>query len=238
VGLLITSDESEITLEKALNLLKLILPPYAFFWRGSQVGQEVFLMDDSSTERNALEICWPRGYTTKDSSFYASLHTKDVQQSQVVSRTDMEISNNSVTIEDRDSCENTEVNNSAFALFLEDKKNDYESGNMQLCSALNKFAERYKVAKLKSIPRLVSFLYDMNSNLNPVVNIRSGSMIRVQVESIKRRKTEGSGCKRKLPFSVKEKENWNPQVIPHRKKRKTNKKDHNLSENVLNNQLN
>ncbi|CAB4489869.1 unnamed protein product [Rhizophagus irregularis] len=178
------------------------------------------------------------GYTTKDSSFYASLHTKDVQQSQVVSRTDMEISNNSVTIEDRDSCENTEVNNSAFALFLEDKKNDYESGNMQLCSALNKFAERYKVAKLKSIPRLVSFLYDMNSNLNPVVNIRSGSMIRVQVESIKRRKTEGSGCKRKLPFSVKEKENLDPQVIPHRKKRKTNKKDHNLSENVLNNQLN
>ncbi|PKC72096.1 hypothetical protein RhiirA1_452730 [Rhizophagus irregularis] len=61
LGLFITSDESEITLEKALNLLKLILPPYAFFGRGPQVGPEVFLTDDSSAERNALEICWPRG---------------------------------------------------------------------------------------------------------------------------------------------------------------------------------
>jgi len=31
LGLFITSDELEITLEKAINLLKTILPSYAFF---------------------------------------------------------------------------------------------------------------------------------------------------------------------------------------------------------------
>ena len=34
LGLFVTSDELEITLEKAMNLLKTILPPYAFFGRG------------------------------------------------------------------------------------------------------------------------------------------------------------------------------------------------------------
>ena len=61
LGLFITSDELEITLEKAINLLKTILPPYAFFGRGLQVGPMVFLTDDSSAERNALELCWPQG---------------------------------------------------------------------------------------------------------------------------------------------------------------------------------
>ena len=61
LGLFITSDEFEVTLEKAINLLKSILPPYAFFGRGPQLGPEVFLTDDSSAERNALQICWPRG---------------------------------------------------------------------------------------------------------------------------------------------------------------------------------
>ena len=47
-------------------------------------------------------------------------------------------------------------------------------------------------------------------------------MIRVQVESVKRRKTEGSsGTKRKLPAIVNQgKENPDPQTIPSRKKRK------------------
>ncbi|CAB4431977.1 unnamed protein product, partial [Rhizophagus irregularis] len=60
LGLFITSDELEITLEKALNLLKTILPPYAFYGRGAQVGPAIFLADDSSAERNALELCWPQ----------------------------------------------------------------------------------------------------------------------------------------------------------------------------------
>ncbi|CAB4435667.1 unnamed protein product [Rhizophagus irregularis] len=56
LGLFITSDELEITLEKAT-----ILPPCAFYGRGAQVGPAVFLTDDSSAERNALELCWPQG---------------------------------------------------------------------------------------------------------------------------------------------------------------------------------
>jgi hypothetical protein len=61
LGLFITSDELEITLEKALNLLKTILPQNAFFGRGPQVGPKIFITDDSSAERNALELCWPEG---------------------------------------------------------------------------------------------------------------------------------------------------------------------------------
>jgi hypothetical protein len=57
----ITSDELEITLEKAINLLKTILPSHAFYGRGPQVGPKVFLTDDSGAERNALELCWPKG---------------------------------------------------------------------------------------------------------------------------------------------------------------------------------
>ncbi|CAB4433428.1 unnamed protein product [Rhizophagus irregularis] len=60
-GLFITSDELEITLEKSINLLKTILPSYAFFGRGPQVGPIVFIADDSNAERNALELCWPKG---------------------------------------------------------------------------------------------------------------------------------------------------------------------------------
>ena len=61
LGLFITSDELEITLEKAMNLFKTILPPYAFFGRGPQIGPIVFLTDDSNAEHNALNLCWPIG---------------------------------------------------------------------------------------------------------------------------------------------------------------------------------
>src|SRR4051812_41036594 len=60
LALFITSDELEITLEKAINLLKTILPPHAFFGRGPTIGPMIFMTDDSSAERNALEICWPQ----------------------------------------------------------------------------------------------------------------------------------------------------------------------------------
>ncbi len=129
--------------------------------------------------------------------------------------------------------ENIKNNISAFTLFLEGIKDDYKNSDVQLQSALNKFAECYIVAKLKSIPRLASFLYNIDHNLDPTVNIRSGSMIRVQVESVKWRKTEGSGRKRKLPVNIKEKENSDSQSIPSQKKRRTSKKDHKLSENIL-----
>jgi len=61
IALFVTSDELEITLEKAINLLKTILPPHAFFGHGPQIGPMVFMTDDSSAERNALELCWPQG---------------------------------------------------------------------------------------------------------------------------------------------------------------------------------
>ena len=57
--LFITSDEFEITLEKAINLLKTILPSYAFFGCDPQVGLIVFITDDFNAECNVLELCWP-----------------------------------------------------------------------------------------------------------------------------------------------------------------------------------
>ncbi|CAB5379773.1 unnamed protein product [Rhizophagus irregularis] len=60
LGLFITSDELEITLEKALNLLKSILPQHAYYGCGAQLGLKIFLTDDLSAERNVLELCWPK----------------------------------------------------------------------------------------------------------------------------------------------------------------------------------
>ena len=97
--------------------------------------------------------------------------------------------------------------------------------------------ERYQAAKLVSIPRLTSFLYDICSHVDLTVRIRSGSIIRVQVESVKRRKMEGSGRKRKQ-FNINNKENLDPQAIPSRKTKQAGKKKHNLSKNVLKNQPN
>ena len=42
-------------------MLKTILPPHAFYGRGSQTGPILFLTDDSSAERNALKLCYPKG---------------------------------------------------------------------------------------------------------------------------------------------------------------------------------
>ena len=80
--------------------------------------------------------------------------------------------------------------------------------------------KRYQAAKSVSIPRLISFLYDICSYADPTIRIRSGSMIRVQVESVKRRKMEGSGRKRKTS-TIKNKENLDPQTIPNRKTKKS-----------------
>jgi hypothetical protein len=136
--------------------------------------------------------------------------------------------------------ESTEIDCTSFAMFLEEVKADYQNASPQLCTALDKFAERYRSAKSKSIPRLTSYLYELNHNLDPTSRAKSGSMICVQVESVKRRKTESSGSrKRKLPNTIrKEKENLDPHVIPARKKRMTAKKSHNLSMHIAKNQPN
>ena len=88
-----------------------------------------------------------------------------------------------------------------------------------------------------SVPRLISFLYDICSYVDLTIHIRSGSMIRVQVESVKRRKMEGSGHKRKIP-TIKNKKNLDPQTIPNRKTRKASKKKHSLSKKIEKNQPN
>jgi len=121
---------------------------------------------------------------------------------------------------------------------LEEVKLDYQNSSQTLRIALDKFKDRYNAAKALSVPRLSSFLYDLNRDLDPMARIKSGANIRVQVESIKRRKTGGSSSKQKLPVTNNGKENLDPMAIPARKKRKTNKKEHNLSKNVLNNQQN
>ena len=78
-----------------------------------------------------------------------------------------------------------EIDTSKFTLFLEEIKEDYLNSGLQLRTALNKFVECYEAAKSASIPHLISFLYDICSNVDPTVRIKSGPMIRVQVESVK-----------------------------------------------------
>lgn len=138
--------------------------------------------------------------------------------------------------------EDEDINDSTILIsFLEAIKEDYQNCGPQFRTALNKFVERYFAAKSISIPRLSSFLYSIDRNVD-ATRVKSGAMIRVQVESVKRRKLEGSsGTKRKLPAKISGgggKENSDSQTIPSRKKRKTGKKEHNLSKNISKNRLN
>ena len=83
------------------------------------------------------------------------------------------------------------MNNSALISFLEEINEDYQNCGSQFHTALDKFAKRYHSSKSKSIPRLCSFLYNVNHNVD-ATHVKSGAMIRVQVESVKRRKIVGS----------------------------------------------
>ncbi|CAG8567442.1 19128_t:CDS:2 [Gigaspora margarita] len=87
-------------------------------------------------------------------------------------------------------------------------KDDYESCEPQLRAALEKMAERYNAAKAKSIPALTSFLHNMNPGTDPLVRMKSVAKIRVQIESIKHRKTKSSMKKSG------DKKNQDSQVIP------------------------
>ncbi|CAG8648451.1 3921_t:CDS:2 [Dentiscutata erythropus] len=86
LGLFLTSDKLELTIERALNLLKTILPLNVFYSHGPQVGPMVFLTDNSNSVHNALKYCWPKalGYIAQDISFYASLHAQPALQDQEV----------------------------------------------------------------------------------------------------------------------------------------------------------
>ncbi|CAG8639462.1 5980_t:CDS:2 [Funneliformis mosseae] len=76
---------------------------------------------------------------------------------------------------------NNEINNTEFSAFLESINEDYQRDGSQIRIALDKFAKRYVSAKSKSIPRLCSFLYDLNRDLDPTAYVKSGSIISVQV---------------------------------------------------------
>jgi hypothetical protein len=92
-----------------------------------------------------------------------------------------------------------EIDISEFTTFLELVKSDYQNSGQTLRTSLDKFKDRYIAARALSIPRLSSFLYDLKRDLDPMVRVKSGANIRVQVESIKRRKIEGGSSKRRLP---------------------------------------
>ncbi|CAB4404221.1 unnamed protein product [Rhizophagus irregularis] len=74
--------------------------------------------------------------------------------------------------ESNENAEGNEGNISTFTHFLEEIKDDYKNGSIAITYCITQY---------------------------PKSRVKSGSMIRVQVESVKRRKTEGSGHKRKLP---------------------------------------
>jgi len=59
-----------------------------------------------------------------------------------------------------------EIDYTLFDTFLEEVKTDYRNASPQLRTALDKFAERYHSAKSNSIPRLTSFLYENNRDLD------------------------------------------------------------------------
>ncbi|EXX62115.1 uncharacterized protein OCT59_026461 [Rhizophagus irregularis] len=171
------------------------------------------------------------GFIAENSSFYASLQAGSPSQVQIhtepsskvqVLHTELQVEKHneideglmiSSTTEWRELNENNEdeIDKSALVTFLEEIKVDYENYGPQFRTAFDKFAKRYHASKSQSIPWLCSFLYDINRNVDPT-RVKSGSMICVQVESVKRRKSERSnGTRQKSSAIVEgEKENSDP----------------------------
>ncbi|CAB4444911.1 unnamed protein product [Rhizophagus irregularis] len=157
-------------------------------------------------------------YVAEDKSFYASLHAQTALQNQEIVRSEIGISITLIT--------EWRVRGTEELSELKEVRSDYQNSGQTLRTALNKFKDRYNAAKSKSIPRLSSYLYDLNRNIDPMVAIKSGAHIRVQVESIKRRKTEGSSAKRKLPGSkYEEKKIWTLKLFLSEKRRNWAKKN-------------
>ena len=59
VGVIITTREDTDTVRFGLELLKSVLPVYAFYGRGGSLGPQIFMTDDSDSERAALRKTWP-----------------------------------------------------------------------------------------------------------------------------------------------------------------------------------
>ena len=58
LGVVITSGESESTLNEAFSYLKTVMPQKSFFGRSGK-GPSMFITDDCDAERNAIRSTWP-----------------------------------------------------------------------------------------------------------------------------------------------------------------------------------
>ncbi|CAG8451957.1 3705_t:CDS:2 [Gigaspora rosea] len=156
-----------------------------------------------------------------DDFFYASLHNIQYKSREINNILEETSSNTQDSPKlDIDEVTLIENNLTLFEQFFEAIKHDYESCGPQLQTALDKFAERYNMAKAKSVLALTTFLYNINCNTDLLVRMRSGTKIHVQIESVKRRKL------------VDNKENSDPHTIPAHKVRSVSKKGHRLSKNT------
>ena len=68
LGILMTSDEKEETIQAALQMLGDLLPQNAFLWQWCTKGQAVVMTDDSITEKGALT----NNVAIINSAYYAS----------------------------------------------------------------------------------------------------------------------------------------------------------------------
>ena len=59
VAEILTTREDTATVVYALELLKSVLPPGAFYGRGGATGPQLFMTDDSDCLRNSLSSAWP-----------------------------------------------------------------------------------------------------------------------------------------------------------------------------------
>lgn len=59
LAVVLTSDEREQTMHKAFELVKEILPQCAFYGNGPNSGPQIFMIDDSQSERSAIKKAWP-----------------------------------------------------------------------------------------------------------------------------------------------------------------------------------
>ena len=60
LGVVVTSGESTVTIEKAMSTLKEILPESGFGQRGRDIGPQTIITDDSNAEREGLKLTWPQ----------------------------------------------------------------------------------------------------------------------------------------------------------------------------------
>lgn len=59
LAVVLTFDEREQTMHKAFELVKEILPQCAFYENGPKSGPQIFIIDDSQSERSAIKKEWP-----------------------------------------------------------------------------------------------------------------------------------------------------------------------------------